>query len=169
MKRMWLVLPLLCGACQRTASRSAPAPAARHEGAKPFEPIQANDRALFAQLDFERKNRPMDTPRVEQVLDAVENGGLRLEARKQFLGRTVGALFCAGGQTTSGTGLAVCEFADEAAAHNGREYSLRAFAKVFPHRQLLVNRKTVLTIVTPSATPEQEAQAKTAAQVFERL
>jgi len=169
MRAAWLLVSLACGACQSPVSRSPPAPAASHGDDKSFEPIQANDRALFAQLEFERKNRPGGTPRVEQVLDAVESAGLKLDGRRQFLGRTIGALFCAGGRTASGTGLAVCEFADETAAHNGREYSLRAFDKLFPHRQLLMNRKTVLTIVTPAATPEEEAQARIAAQVFERL
>src|SRR5262245_6080719 len=65
---------------------------------------------LFERLQREARSRPGGTPRFEDFDGALATAGVTLIGRKQVLAETVGAAYCAAARTTSGLGLAVCEF-----------------------------------------------------------
>ncbi len=143
-------------------TKQAPEPAAE-------APAMAPDLTLMQRLEVEARSRPSQTARAEEVLAALEASGIRLVGRKQMYARTIGASYCFGARTERGMGVAVCEFSDEGAAQRGRNYSIETFRKLIPHRELLLNRKTLMTLVRPDKTPAIDAEAKAAATVFARL
>lgn len=133
--------------------------------ARPTQPIFS----LGDKLQVEQRDRPVGTPKAEDVYAAFEKAGFALTEKQQHVASVFGAKFCLGAKTDNDMAFSVCEYADEAAAKAGRETSLKALA-VVPNRDILVNKKTTLTVRQPAAkTPASEASAKKAAQVFSTL
>jgi hypothetical protein len=64
-------------------------------------------------------------------------------------------------------GVAVCEFADDAEAARGLDYSQRTFDRLIPNRRLVRNHRTVLTLT--QATPAPDDGAARAARIFASL
>lgn len=126
-------------------------------------------RSLPERLRQESSTRPTGTPRAEDLIGALKKNGWTLGSEKQVLGSTVGARFCSVVRSPGGVGLSVCEFDSEQAALQGRDFSQRTFDKVMPNRQLLVNRKTLLTVTRSGKTPQVEAEAHKAAEIFAGL
>lgn len=126
-------------------------------------------RSLPERLRQESSSRPTGTPRAEDLIGALKKNGWTLGNEKQVLGSTVGARFCSVVRSEGGVGLSVCEFDSEQAALQGRDFSQRTFDKVIPNRQLLVNRKTLLTVTRSQKTPQVEAEADKAAEIFAGL
>jgi hypothetical protein len=123
---------------------------------------------LAARLENEAKSRPSGTPTAEQAFDALAAGGLAVEDRKQVLGATVKASFCMMGRTKNGMSVSVCEYPDEKAADAGRAYSLETFQGAAPHRAIVVNKKTTLTLSTDGPL-ESDVDAKKAQEIFAKL
>ena len=119
---------------------------------------------LGERLAREANARPPGAVRVEQVLSALERGGITVARRRQVLATTLGAAYCASAVTTTGVALSLCEYPAADVARRGLEYSRRTFDRLIPDRRLLVNGQTLLT-VTPAAT----AEARAAAAIFAAL
>jgi hypothetical protein len=133
--------------------------------AKPSQPVFS----LGDKLQVEQRDRPTGTAKAEDVYAAFEKAGFALTEKQQHVASVFGAKFCLGAKTTNDMAFSVCEYADEAAAKAGRETSLKALA-VVPNRDILVNKKTMLTVRQPATkTPASEAAEKKAAQVFSAL
>ncbi|HEY4244649.1 MAG TPA: hypothetical protein VGM88_32770 [Kofleriaceae bacterium] len=128
-----LVLALVLAAC-KGSDKAAPAPAASQPppaqpalgqtqgtAAKAMSPSQ-DVTGLVARLRFEAAHRPTATLPVEKVIDALDKAGLPLQKQRQYAGFTVKALYCAGGTTTSGVPVSICEYKDDAAAAAGKVY-----------------------------------------------
>jgi hypothetical protein len=121
---------------------------------------------LFGQLEREAKARPTETPKAEEVIDALKRAGIMLEAGQQYLATTVHAQYCYGGRTSEGLGIAICEYGTEDTAEQGRKYSLESFRNV-PNRQIHRNRKTTLTLT--ASTPESHTQVPQTVATFKDL
>lgn len=166
---LWLPLTTACSkpevsdqpetSAEQKADKAAavlPAPSQTPEG----------KRTLSQRLRGESEVRPTGTPRAEDVLAALATAGIQVKGVKQYLGSTVQASFCMGGQTTSRLAIAVCEYSDEQAAMRGRTYSLEKFRGIAPSRAILVNRKTTLTLSGSSSSAADGAEAKSVQAVF---
>ena len=119
-------------------------------------------------LRAEVRSRPTGTPTVEAVHQALLAGGLTLSAPRQALGLTVGASYCSLAGDAAGIGIAICEYADEARALQGRQLSLERF-KAIEHREILVNKKTTLTIRNSAGTDEAKGRVEKMREIFSRL
>jgi hypothetical protein len=134
-------------------------------------PAQAGDwlaKELLPRLEKEKSSRPTGTPRAEDVLAAVEKAGVALVGRNQALASILGASYCMGADTTSALGLMVCEYPTEAAAHKGREQMLSFFGQGLP-MQVLVNKKTTLSMTNLTRAPRAEQERATVSRVFQGL
>ncbi len=133
--------------------------------ARPSQPVFS----IGDKLKVEQDGRPTGTPKAEDVYAAFEKAGFALTEKQQHVASVFGAKFCLGAKTDNDMAFSVCEYADEAAAKAGRETSLKSLA-VVPNRDILVNKKTTLTVRQPATkTPASEASEKKAAQVFSTL
>jgi hypothetical protein len=153
--RHFIFFALVLVACTR---QSAPPPAA-----PPVDP-QTFRMPLSARLAREAQARPTGTPRVEEVMAALERGGLTLDRNQQVLASTVGAAYCSSAVTPKGMAVAVCEYPAEDVARRGLEYSHRTFDRLIPGRRLSLNRKTMLTV-----TGAADADATAATRIFAAL
>jgi hypothetical protein len=152
--RHFALVAVLLVACTRS---SAPPPA-------PIVDPDVVRLPLPARLQREAQARPTGTPRAEEVMAALERGGLALEGHQQVLASTVGAAYCTSAVTPKGVAVAVCEYPAEDQARRGLEYSHRTFDRLIPGRRLLLNRKTMLTM-----TGAADADATAAARIFTAL
>jgi len=159
------------------ARRSAPvAPTAAISTATPARPLDdapptAAAGNLAQRLAGEAAARPRGGagPRVEDVTTALQRAGLVVTSPSQVLARTIGARYCASTSTPAGLVLAVCEFADPAAAEGGLAFSRRTFDRLVPGRTLLRNRSTVLTLSGGEPSAALAADATRASNVFAAL
>lgn len=123
---------------------------------------------LGQQLVAEAAARKPDALKSEAVVEAMTAAKIPVTNVKQFLGRTVLALYCSGGMTAHNTSVTVCEYADAEAAKVGLAHSEKQFAAI-PMRTLTQNKASVLTLVRATDTPETKAEADAAIAVFSKL
>ena len=123
---------------------------------------------LAERLQREAANRPAGTPKVEEVHEALRAAGIDLKPLRQTLALTVEASYCTISGSPSGLGVAICEYADEAAAERGRALSLDRL-KAVPNREIFVNRKTTLTLRNTPNDDVVRAEIKKAHEVFSKL
>lgn len=151
-----------------------PPPAAEDGGSAQKDvstPAQAGDwlaKELLPRLEKEKSSRPTGTPKAEDVLAAVETAGIALQGRNQALASILGASYCMGADTASALGLMVCEYPTEAAARKGREQTLSFFGQGLP-MQVLVNKKTTLSMTNLTKAPRAEQERAKIGQVFQGL
>ena len=124
--------------------------------------------ALRARLADEAHHRAAVRLPIEQVLDALERAQLRIAERKQFLGATLHAAYCLGGRTDEGLAVAVCEYADPAAAQAGKQFMDLEFAAMSSWVRRSAHETIVLTVADPSGVPHDEI-ATHAFEVFAAL
>ena len=124
---------------------------------------------LGQRLAREAATRPGGGLRVEAVASAFAGAGLRLGPLQQVLGRTVGARYCASARSPAGSALALCEFADEAEAARGLDYSHATFDRLVPGRRLLRARNLTLTLTPADAGPRFADEAARAASILAAL
>ena len=115
-------------------------------------------RTIAGQLAEEAASRPAGARRVEDVLAAIGRAGVALEAQRQYVARTVAASYCAGSQTAAGLAVSVCEYADEAAARNGKAIMERRFP--MPHREIVVRGRNTVTVVAVPGTEADHARVR---------
>ena len=101
----------------------APAPAVVNGSMKPATDV----RSLLGRLQYEAQNRPAIAVNADHVLDVVDQAGLKLERRRQYLGSAVKAAYCVGGTTSDGVAVSACEYPTPAAAADGLAYMNGAF------------------------------------------
>ena len=124
--------------------------------------------ALADRLKLEAAGRPTDTPAAEDVLAAVTKSGVPLEDQAQHLASPIGARFCIGAKSSQNVAMSACEYADGAAAVAGRDQSAKAFAKI-EHRDIVVNKKTTLTILQAPYDAQSQAAHDKAVAAFKKL
>ncbi len=117
----------------------------------------------------ERDRKTEGTPRAEDVYVALEKGGVALTDKKQHVATIYSALYCLGAKGPGGTAYSVCEYASAEELKKGRDSSAKFFESV-PNRELVANKKTLLTVRQPPVkTPESEAVAKKSVELFSKL
>lgn len=114
-------------------------------GARALEPSK-DVSALVLQLQSEAKNRPSGSVTAERVFTALDGAGVSLTGRRQYLGATMKASYCAGGVTPDGIALSVCEYPSAEAAELGKRYMDKRFGAITPYARREVHGSTVLTI-----------------------
>ncbi|HTR55189.1 MAG TPA: hypothetical protein VMJ10_31115 [Kofleriaceae bacterium] len=112
---------------------------------------------LAARLQYEAAHRPTSGLRAERVLDAIDAAGLQLADRKQFLGLTAHASFCAGGTTRDGVGISICEYDSAAAATAAKAYVDRQYA--FADATRTAHGSALLTVIGSHEATERAVHA----------
>jgi hypothetical protein len=92
------------------------------------------------------------------VLDAIDAAGLPVLQRRQFLGVTVHASYCAGGTTRAGLAVSVCEYPSADAAAAGKAYADRQFAAL-TDAQRATRGNALLTVVGDQSTAARALHA----------
>jgi hypothetical protein len=100
---------------------------------------------LAARLRYEAAHRPASGPNAEKVLDAMDGAGLALADRRQFLGLTAHAAYCAGGTTKDGIGISVCEYPSAADATAAKAYVDHQYA--FADTTRIAHGASLLSVV----------------------
>ncbi len=168
--RILFVVALLAVGCSRKSEPDA----ARAEA--PPAPVTVTKAATVApgpirpsvtlsdQLENERAVRPTDTPRVEDVLAALDRAGVATTDRQQHVATIFGARYCMGAKSGD-VAFSVCEYESASAAEAGRRLSLKALGAT--DREIVVNHKTTLTVRRPSVrTAASEDVAKKSIATF---
>lgn len=172
-----IILVLLAGCAKKSekepAADKAAAPlAAVAAPATPKAPEPKTTGPILTlgdRLVAEQSNRPLGTPKAEEVYATFEKLGVKITEKKQHVARLYGAMFCLGAKTDAEVHYSVCEYETPEAATQGKDASRKALASV-PNRELATNKKTLLTIRQPGAkTAETEALAKRSFEAFARL
>ena len=91
------------------------------------------------------------------MLDAIDAAGLPLADRKQFLGLTAHASFCAGGTTKDGVGISICEYESADAATAAKAYVDRQYA--FADTTRTAHGSALLTVVGSREAAERAVHA----------
>ena len=135
----------------------------------PGSPASRPVLTLGDRLEVERDRKVEGTPKAEDVYAAFEKAGLALSEKKQHVARVFGAQYCLGAKGAGDTAFSVCEYDSPENAATGRETSKKAF-EVVPNRELVLNKKTILTVRQPPVkTAESEATSKKAREIFAKL
>lgn len=116
----------------------------------------------------EARQRPTGTVHVEDALVAFESAGVETTDVRQHLAKPFGADYCAGAEAGHGVVLSLCEYADPAAASAGRAASAKGLATI-PHREIVQNGATTLTLRERSRTPESQAVVERLKRAFGAL
>lgn len=106
----------------------------------------------------EASKRPTGTPRVEDVLKAITDGGIKTRDVLQHLGSPFGAEYCVGLKAGKDVHASVCEYTDQKKAEENRVASMRDL-KV-PNRTIYRNGATTLTIRVGTPNDEENALAQ---------
>ena len=129
---------------QAPAPAADPAQPAAATGAKELAP--ARDVApLFARMRYEAEHRPSAQLPVERVFDALDKAGIAVGERTQYAGVTMKASYCAGGHTSDGLVVSLCEYPTHEAAIAGKSYMDKSFPLASAKRE--VRDSTVMTAV----------------------
>lgn len=145
---------------------SAPTPGAAARTSPTRNPTPTTDvRALMGKMEVEAAKRPKAGVLAEPLFDALEDKvGIKLDSRRQYVGETMKASFCAGGYTEDHVTIAMCEYPDDKAAQASLEYMNKYFPVSKGGRRM--HHAAVMTIITPTATDPRIDKAIT---TFESL
>ena len=156
MRIAFLILVAACSSHPSPSPRPSPGPVASATASKSV--ISAKDLGpLAARLQYEAAHRPASGLRAERVLDAIDAAGLALADRRQFLGLTAHASYCAGGTTKDGTGISICEYESPAAATAAKAYVDRQYAIADATRT--AHGSALLTVVGTRDAADRAARA----------
>jgi hypothetical protein len=148
-------------------STGATAPGASGSAAVP-PPSDAVANAISGRLAREAASRPTGTPKAEDVLAAIVAAGVPLTDEAQHVASTIGARFCIGAKSPEGLAMSACEYEDEAKAAAGRALSAKTFAAI-EHRDIVVNKKTTLTILQNPFRAQSQGAHDKAVAAFQKL
>ena len=183
MKRTRLVIVV---AVTALAGCSKPNPDTQEPASKPIaspevrEPAKADQtpktytatqdmRKIVGKMGKEATARPKAGVTAEPLFDALEaKANIKLLERKQFMGATVGAAFCAGGTTeatatSQAVNVAMCEYPDDASAQASLELMNKNLPLANTRRE--EHHAAVLTVTGKS----DDARVDAAFKVFESL
>jgi hypothetical protein len=114
----------------------------------------------------EAKNRPGLKPNADDIFAALGRAGVGVPKQTQSMGSTYKAAYCTGGYSADSLiALTVCEYANEADAKAGRDYSISLFPKM-TNRTVVAHKTNTLTIVDQKSTDASKAEAKKANDAF---
>lgn len=136
--------------CGRDRATHDSARASARSPTKQVEPSQQLA-PLIARLRYEQIHRPPARISAERVLDALERAGVGVRERRQFLGATVRAAYCAGGTTVDDVAISVCEYRTPEAALAGKQLMDKRFAAMSPNAHRVIRDRTVLSVVELAA------------------
>lgn len=105
-----------------------------------------NISGLGDQLKKEATHRPASGVTSEQLFDALDKAGLKTTDRKQVLGMTVNASYCANSRVDKLT-VVVCEYPDVAVAQSSTKIIEKRFAAAAPTFTRSIHGPTVLTVI----------------------
>ena len=181
MKRTCLVVALaFIAACskpnnntQEPATKPIASPEVREppkadDTAKTYTATQ-DMRKIIGKMGKEATARPKAGVTAEPLFDALEaKANIKLLERKQFMGATVGAAFCAGGTTeatatSQAVNVAMCEYADDASAQASLEEMNKNLPLANTRRE--EHHAAVMTVTGKS----DDARVEAAFKVFESL
>jgi hypothetical protein len=130
---------------------------------------QPTPQMLFgSKLAQEAIGRPTGTPKAEDVLAAITAAGVPLTNQQQYVATTIKAHYCLDARSPTGINVSVCEYDDDAKAIEGRAFSQNLF-KAISHREVVVNKKTTLSLLQTVVTPESQAAHDKAIAIFQKL
>ena len=126
-------------------------------------------RLVIGTMGQEAQQRPKVGITAEPLFDALEEkANIKLAQRQQYMGKTMHAAFCAGGQTDEPNPqkliVAMCEYPDDAAANASLEFMNHTFSSDGGRRE--AHHAAVLTIIASRA---GDQRVDTAFKVFESL
>ncbi len=114
----------------------------------------------------EAKNRPGLKPSSDDVFAALETAGVSLPAKKQSMGATYKAAYCAGGYSADSlVAITVCEYTNEAEANAGRDYSISLFPQM-TNRTVVAHKTNTLQVIIQKPGAPSEAEKKKAVDAF---
>jgi hypothetical protein len=117
-------------------------------------------------MQLEAANRPKAGVLAEPLFDALDSkAGIKLEARRQYMGATLHAAFCAGGNTGDHVTVAMCEYADDKAAQASLDY----MNKYFPVGAKGVRRMHHAAVMTVIAADKTDPRIAKAMATFESM
>jgi hypothetical protein len=124
---------------------------------------------IIGTMGQEAKNRPKAGVTAEPLFDALEEKAhITLAQRQQYMGQSVHAAYCAGGQTADANTVkltvAMCEYPDDAAAVASLEYMNKTFA--FDNTRREAHHAAVMTVI---AAKPGDVRVDEAFKVFESL
>lgn len=125
--------------------------------------------SLFSRLGHEAANRPAIKPGADDVYAALDKAGASVPTRKQSLGTTYHAAYCTGGYTASAAlAVDVCEYADEASAKAGYDYTKTLFPGM-TNRSVAANKATVLVVIEQKSDDATVALRKKVVSTYQAL
>lgn len=128
-------------------------------------PLAPNPRDINALFQVEAENRPSGAPRAEDVIAALQRGGVNASEVRQHLARPYGARYCLGA-VAADCALSVCEYIDSAAAEAGAAASRKI---PLGHREVQVHGKLSLTVREIKASNAADALSARAFELFRSL
>ncbi len=156
--RQYILASLILVACSRDTTRAptpSPAPAAAPPAAQTKRLDPGEDLSSLAmRLRYEAQHRPTSGPTTERVLDTLDAAGLRVDRRRQYLGMAMHARYCAGGTTSDGIAVSVCEYATDHDATAGKTYADHQYASLAGATRA-TRGGTLLTLVRPEDRPAE--------------
>lgn len=146
-----LLLLLATSSCKREDSVPVRATAISTKTSQPevLEPSR-DISPIVERLAWEAQNRPQGGGiRAEEAFDALERAGLVVGGRRQYLGITMRASYCAGGTTADGVAVSICEYPSKQAADAGKTFVDAQFSAMTPRARRVVHRHALLTVSVP--------------------
>jgi hypothetical protein len=117
----------------------------------------------------EAKNRPGLKPNANDIFAALATAGVSLQKQSQSLGSTYKAAYCTGGYSADSLiAVTVCEYANEADANAGRDFSISLFPQM-TNRTVVAHKTNTLTIVDQKSTDASKAELKKAVDAFNAM
>ena len=101
---------------------------------------------VMSELQREKSERPAVKVTAEKLFGALTDKGVRFASQKQVLATTAQAEYCALGVTEENIGIAVCEYASEKAARDGKKLLDTHYAKLVPDAERRINGATLVTV-----------------------
>lgn len=130
--------------------------------------VPTDPRLVMTSLQKEARNRSARGLRVEDVLEALREGGIAVTGDKQVLAATVKASYCRMAQSAGALSLSICEYPDAAAATAGRAYSQKAFPNV-TNRSIAARHNVTLTVFGGTGDPSRTPEGQRVFAVFSSL
>jgi hypothetical protein len=161
-----IVAIVALAACKRgddAPARPPPQPPAAVPAAKKLVVPAKDLSGVFGRMTYEAAHRPSGGIPVERVFAALDQAGIAIGGRQQFVGMTMNAAYCAGGRD-GGLGVAICEYTTHDDAVAGKALMDKSFPMMNATR--VVRAATVITVVHNEATAER---ARAVVEVVSKL
>jgi hypothetical protein len=117
----------------------------------------------------EAKSRPGLKPSSDDIFAALETAGVSLPKKTQSMGSTYKAAYCAGGYSADTlVAITICEYANEAEATAGRDFSLSLFPNM-ASRTVVAHKTNTMQLIIQKPGAPADAEKKKAVDTFNAL